>query len=184
MASTTLLGSGTRNNGGSIIGAGNVASTSHTKNMSIITSLHKTVYGSFANETNANSGLATRPLSTGNYAKMVKGIFIAKYLNAGTIAGLANTAINTMSRDPNSRTVHKLQSNRRYDNTSWTMQGVLTKGGAAGNSYNMIDPEVAGGTTASAESGSPENNFVANGELVFMAGSKTPSTVSYSLRKG
>lgn len=185
MAQTTLSGSTVRHNGGTVLKAGNVASTSRTKDLSMITTLHKTVYASKANETNANSGLATRPLSGGDYAKMTKGRFIAKYLTGDYLAGLANTAISKMARDPNSRTIHKNQKARRLHITSWNaVTGAATKGGSAGASYNFIDPEVAGGVTASAESGSPANEWSVNGELVYMAGGKVPTTTSYSVRKG
>ena len=182
MAQTTLSGSTVRHNGGTILQVGNVSGK--TKNLSAITNLHKTVYASKANESNANSGLAARPLATGDYAKMTKGRFIAKYLTGGYIAGLANAAISMMARDPNSRTIHKNQTARRLHITSWNaITGVATKGGSAGASYNFIDPEVAGGTTASAESGSPTNEWSVNGELVFITG-KNPTTASYSVRKG
>lgn len=185
MAQTTLSGSTVRHNGGTVLKAGNVPSTSKTKDLSIITSLYKTAYSSIANETNSRLGLSDRPLATGDYAKMTKGRFIAKYLTGGYIAGLANTAISMMACDPNSRTVHKNQTARRLHITAWNaVTGAATKGGNAGDSYNFIDPEVAGGTTASAESGTPVNEWSVNGELVFMAGAKNPTTTSYSVRKG
>ena len=116
---------------------------------------------------------------------MTKGRFIAKYLTGGYIAGLANTAISFMSKDPNMRTTHKNETVRRYDNTSWSYTtGILTKGAQAGAVYNLINPAVAGGATASSESGNPVNPFVANSKLYFMAGAKTASSVAYTVRKG
>lgn len=182
MAQTTLSGSTVRHNGGSVLGAG--AITGRTKNLSLITSLHQTVYSSFANETNARVGTATRPLSTGTYAVMARGKYIAKFLTSGVIAGVSNSVIDLMARAKTMKTVHKLQSARRYDNTSWTMQGVLTKGAAAGNSYDYIDAEAGDGTTAAADSGSPVNEWSVNGELFFLSGGKVPVTASYSVRKG
>lgn len=183
MAQTTLLGSTVRHNGGTALNVGNVSG--RTKNLSITDSIHKTNYGSYANETNANLGLSTRPLSGGDYAKMTKGRFIAKYLTGGYIAGVANTAISKMARDPGSRTIHKVQQSRKYANVSWNaVTGALTKGGTAGNNFNFIDPEVAGGVTASAESGSPTNEWSVNGHLFMMSGGKTPTTHSYTVRKG
>lgn len=183
MASTTLLGATIRHNGGTILQAGNVSGK--TKNLSTTTNLYKTVYSSKLNETNANSGLATRPLSGGDYGKMTKGRFIASYLTGGYIAGVANTAISRMARDPSMKTIHKVQQSRKYANVSWNaVTGALTKGGTAGNSFNFIDPAVAGGATASADSGSPVSEWTTNGHLFFMSGGKTPGTYSYSVRKG
>jgi len=185
MAKTTLSGATERHNGGTVIMAGNVGSTSKTKNLSIIASLHKTVYASKANEDNANAGLADRPLANGDYAKMTKSRFIAKYLTGGYIAGIENSSINQMARDPSMKTTHKNETARRLHITSWNaVTGAATKGANHGNSYNFINPEVSGGATASSESGTPNNEWSVNGELVFMTGGKNPTTTSYSVRKG
>lgn len=182
---TTTLGTTVRQNGGVVMGAGNIAATAKTHDISLRAAKYKTVYSSRANETNSRVGTATRPLNGGDYAKMTKGRFICVYLTGGYIAGVANTVLNKGACTTGKRSLHKLQKSRKYANVSWNaVTGALTKGGTAGNAFNFINPAVAGGTTASSESGSPTNEWLVNGNLYFMAGAKTAATVAYSVRKG
>lgn len=182
---TTTSGSTVRHDGGIILRAGNVASGSGVNSLTVRNSLHKTSYASFANETNANNGLATRPLSTGDYAKMTKGRFIAAFLTGGYIAGLASTILTKPCGDPTHRSMHRSFTARRYHITSWNyVTGAATKGGSAGASYSFINPSVAGGATATTEDlGSPNVEWTTSAELFYIVG-KTPTAASYTVRKG
>jgi len=181
MSKTTVTGSGTGNNGGTIFHSGTVAGD-RFNSLDLRTARVKLV--PVFNENNSRLGLATRPLGAGNgtYNKMTKGRYIVRQLTAGFIGGVANTTLNTAAGAFGFKGLQKVKTARRLHITSWNaVTGAATKGANAGDAYNFIK------TTSSSvmtDTGHSDNPYTSNGKLVFMTTGKVPTTVSYEVIQG
>lgn len=177
MAKTTITGTGHRNNGGTILQAGNIASNSRFSNLAIRTTVVKQV--PVFNENNSRLGIATRPLSGGTYNVMTKGRYICRYITGGYIAGVANTTLDTAAGDFNRGFPAKITGSRRLHITGWNaVTGAATKGGSAGAAFSYKGTR--GGSTMT-DTGTPPNPFSSNSTLVFLVTGKVPTTVSYQV---
>lgn len=179
MATTTVSGSGKRNDGGTILHAGNIAS-SRWDNLTLAVNTDRFHYGSKLPDS-GNSRLGTHAIySGGNYATpQVAGNYIGFFINNRTLAGVAKDFLKNPSAGNFHQPIPKKETARRLDEDSWDyVTGTVTKGGNEGVSYDMLNP-IGGGS--SADSAANPTNAVP-GELVYMVTGKIPTQDDYEAR--
>lgn len=185
MATTyAVANTGKKNNNGTVLNGGNVSSTGPlSNNLTLGKSAYSIQYGSrVPPANNPRVGTAPAPISGGTYAVMADGKYIARYISGNVIAGVSNTVLRGPASDYSRRPINKSEKARRYNIISWDyVTGAATKGGSAGASYNMVDPLVPGGSTASFDSAA-NPTFSVPGELVYMYGSVLPKQDDYKPR--
>ena len=186
MATQTATGAGsTRNNGGTIVAAGNVNTTSGPVKVDL-SLLEQAVdddkYGSkvvLSSGTAGSSGnLGTaEPVSAGTFAyTQVAGAYVMRRQST-TIGGVANTTLNTGASDYGTRqNPLVLETTRTYGSgvtQSWNyVTGAITKGGNSGGTADFGTDEAARPTNA------------IPGELVYMQGALVPNQADYKPRTG
>lgn len=183
MATTAAIsGNTTKNDGGSILHAGTIASTRWANITLATTTDNSESYGAkvFESVSPVSSGnVGTfRPISGGVFGQMEVGFFVAKVLGT-RIAQTDDTFLRSGAAETSSRTsLHYARGNRRYDITDWSvLTGAATKGGNEGVLFTYVDPE--GGSSVSTE---PFPTDSVPGKLVFMSTGKIPDQNTYKVR--
>ncbi|NDD84728.1 hypothetical protein EBZ38_10735 [bacterium] len=206
MASTTVKGSGKRNNGGTIVNAGNVASNSPVTSVIGLNELHANAdYGSKVVANDGTGGSTSDPwgvtkaLSSGTLAYFPSAAagernFIVKC--AGDSAAKINNIATDMLNVPgaeydgvNRSSIHKLVKTRRLGSYSDASLNILarpstqvvpgrTKGTGAGNVSNFVQVD---GSTAAYDNAATLTRTVP-GELTYMFGSIKPVNVAYKAK--
>ena len=186
MATQTATGSGpTRNNGGTIVAAGNVNTTSGPVKVDLSLqeqAVQDDEYGSkvvLSSGTSGSSGnLGTyTPVSAGTFAyQQVAGTYLMRRQST-TIGGVANTTLNSGASDYGTRkNPLLLETTRTYGSgvtQSWNyVTGAITKGGNAGGLASFSNDHAARPTAA------------IPGELVYMYGAIVPQQADYKPRTG
>lgn len=206
MASTTVNGSGTRNNGGTIVNAGNVALNGPVTKVIGLNELHANAdYGSKVVANDGTGGSTSDPwgvtkaLSSGTLAYFPNAAagernFIVKC--AGDSAAKINNVATDMLNVPGAEydgvdrsSIHKLVKTRRIGSYADTSINMLarpstqvvpgrTKGTGAGSASNFV--QMDGSTAASDDAATPTRSVP--GELTYMFGSVVPLNVDYKAR--
>ena len=206
MASTTVKGAGKKNNGGTIVNAGNVGSNSPVTSVIGLNELHANAdYGSKVVANDGTGGSTSDPMG------------VTKALSAGTLAYFPNAAagernfivkcagdsaakINNIATDMlnvpgaeydgvNRSSIHKLVKSNRLGSYSDASMNILarpstqvvpgrTKGTGAGSASNFV--QMDGSTAASDDAATPTRSVP--GELTYMFGSIVPINVDYKAR--
>lgn len=177
-----ISGNVTKNDGGSILHAGSIAS-SRWANITLATTTDNAEnYGSKVFEAvspTSSGNIGTfRPLSAGAFGTYEVGQFVAKVLGT-RIAQTDNTFLRSGAAETASRTsLHYARGNRRYDITDWSYTtGAATKGGNEGVLFTYTDPE-----TGSAQAHEPFPTDAVPGRLVYMVTGKIPDQDTYKVR--
>lgn len=206
MASTTVNGSGTRNNGGTIVNAGNVALNGPVTNVIGLNELHANAdYGSKVVANDGTGGSTSDPagvtkaMSSGTLAYFPSTVagernFIMK--SAGdSAAKINNVATNLLSvpgaeyAGVNRSSMHKIVKTRRLGAYSDASFNILarpstqvvpgrTKGTGAGNASNFVQMD---GSTAASDDAATTTRAVP-GELTYMFGAIVPLNDDYKAR--
>ena len=205
MASTTVKGSGKRNNGGTIVNAGNVASNSPVTSILGLNELHANAdYGSKVVSNDGTGGSTSDPwgvtkaVSSGTLAYYPSAAagernFIVRAAgdSASKINNVATSVLNVPGSEyagVNRSSIHKLVSTRRLGSDADTTINILarpstqvvpgrTRGTGAGNANNYVN---MAGSTANDDAATPTRSVP--GELTYMFGSITPKNDSYKAR--
>jgi hypothetical protein len=206
MASTTVNGSGTRNNGGTIVNAGNVALNGPVTNVIGLNELHANAdYGSKVVTKDGTGGSTSDPwgvtmvLPSGTFAYFPSAAagernFIMK--SAGDSAAKINNMATDLLSVPgaeyagvNRSSIHKLVKTRRLGSYSDAAFNILarpstqvvpgrTKGTGAGNASNFVQMD---GSTAASDDAATTTRTVP-GELTYMFGAIIPLNDDYKAR--
>lgn len=205
MASTTVKGAGKKNNGGTIVNAGNVAPNSPVTSTLGLNELHANAdYGS---KVVANDGTGGSTSDPWGVTKAVSGGTLAYYPSAvagernfilraaGDSASKVNNTATSVLNVPGAEyagvdrsSIHKLVSTRRLGSDADATFNILarpstqvvpgrTKGTGAGNANNYVN---MAGSTANDDAATPTRSVP--GELTYMFGSITPKNDSYKAR--
>ena len=183
MATTTAVGATVaKNDGGTILHAGTIAS-SRWANLTLATTTDNlnpygsVVFQAVSPDSSGNIG-TFRPLSAGVFGKMEVGQFVAKVLGT-RIAQTDNTFLRSGAAETSSRTsLHYGRGNRRYDIVDVSaFSGVVSKGGNEGDLFTYIDPE-----TGNSQPFEPFPTDSIPGRLVYRTGSKIPTQDTYKVR--
>lgn len=206
MASTTVKGAGRRNNGGTIVNAGNVGSNSPVTSVIGLNELHANAdYGSKVVANDGTGGSTSDPWG------------VTKALSAGTLAYFPNAAagernfivkcagdsaakINNIATDMlnvpgaeydgvNRSSIHKLVKARRIGAYADTSLNILarpstqvvpgrTKGTGAGSASNFVQMD---GSTAASDDAATTTRTVP-GELTYMFGAIKPVNAAYKAK--
>lgn len=181
MATTTVKASGGGNDGGSILHAGNIASTrwnniTLAENATDFPQPHVVQ----AVSPNSSGNLGTlKAISAGNFGQMEAGQYVAKIIGT-KIAGQTNTFLRSGAADTGTRRpIHFARGNRRYSLTDVSaLSGVVTYGGSDA-AFTYVDPE-----TGSAVNNEPMPTDAVPGKLVYMHTGANPTQDTYSARTG
>jgi len=206
MASTTVKGTGKKNNGGTIVNAGNVGSNSPVTSVIGLNELHANAdYGSKVVANDGTGGSTSDPwgvtkaLSSGTLAYFPNAAagernFIVKC--AGDSAAKINNIATDMLNVPgaeydgvNRSSIHKLVKTRRYGSYADTSINIMarpstqvvpgrTKGTGAGNASNFVQID---GSTAAVDNAASLTRTVP-GELTYMFGAIKPLNVAYKAK--
>jgi hypothetical protein len=190
-----------RNNGGTIMYAGNFSVGNITKGLGIESAgYHPRKFdnaaGSPATATQIGNGTSTRglwkPYTSGNYNnKQVAGTYVMmKYSN--TLAGVANTTLNFAAAAPYVRHIHRSERLRTTNLTAWSWtrsSGTNAHGdpknitvyAATKSQKSEVLANVSGGLFTGNDSAARPTRAVP-GEFVIMVGAKNPSTLDYQPR--
>lgn len=203
MASTTAKGSGSVvNDGGTVVGAGNVpAGSPVTKSVSVKDLKTGSAYGSKVVVNTATGAEYTDPQgvikakSAGTFAyNPPKGsnylLRAAGGTNAGKINGSNSNTLTVPGGVSTAGSIHKLVSTRRLGSYSTAQFNVLavpssgvvpgrTKGSNAGNVANYVSPS-DGSSTATDDAATPTRSVP--GELTYMFGAITPKQDDYKAK--
>jgi len=184
MASTTAIGGNpTRNNGATIMGAGNIdSSTTVTNNQTLLNNaFHVYDTGPFlavSPDSSSNIG-TTKALSAGVFAQMETGQYVGKIIGT-RIAQTDDTFLRSGAAESNGgrRMLNYSTGYRQLDHTSWDyVSGAVTKGGSKGTKITFIDG--ADGTTQAQE---PFPTNAVPGNLTYRIGASLPTDDNYKAR--
>ncbi len=171
MAQQTVIGSGsTRNNGGTILHGGNIAST-RWDNFSLIANNDTRKYSTLIPAATAHM---VKPYSAGNYGKMVANQYVVRRM--GTyIAGQSNTVLLSGASSFFRFPIKPLEGTRRLHITAWNaVTGAPTYGGNRGDAYSFhaID-------SGSVVDQAAHPSRAVPGELVYLRGGLIPYMDDY-----
>lgn len=184
MATTTAIsGQPQKNNGASVLHAGNIDGVNVTNNLSLATNAHDVpwatdlVYLAVSPVSSGNVG-NMKPLSAGIFNKMEEAQYVAKIIGT-RIAQTDDTFLRSGAAETNDRTsLHYSRGYRQYDVSSWDyVTGAATLGGSEGTAITFHDP--VAGTTIAVE---PFPTDSVPGELVYRDGSASPTQDDYKAR--
>lgn len=207
MASTTVKGAGTKNNGGTIVNAGNVGSNSPVTSVIGLNQL-SAANADYGSKVVANDGTGgstsdpwgvTKALSGGTLAYFPSAVadernFIMKA--AGDSASKINNISTSLLSVPGAEydgvdrsSIHKLVSTRRLGSYADTSINILArpstqvvpgrvKGTGAGNVNNFV--QMNGSTAAQDDAATPTRTVP--GELTYMFGSIKPLNATYKAK--
>lgn len=172
MATTTISGSTTRNNNGTILLGGNVSATGPVTNAP-----DKTVLGAGATpppspKNSANVG-TTKAVSAGNFAKLASGSYVVYGGDiTTTLAGVSNTEIANTASDEHRKRVNQITSRRTVRITSWDYRTGTPTYHASNPSNDSFGADHAADNTTKA----------IPGELVYRIGKPVPTQADYPAR--
>jgi len=191
MATTTISGSTTRNNGATVLGGGNIDTSTNTvssaPSLKSFLDNHSHVVGSrvlAVTGTKWKPGI-TSSKSGGSMAYQPTKEdpqFLIRH-----VASKVNNASNTVlysgaSHKAGRRAINHLAKNHRYHITSINyVTGIATKGGSAGNAFNYV--QAGDGSTAATDDAANPSRAIP-GELVYMYGALTPKQDDYKAKTG
>jgi hypothetical protein len=197
MATTTISGSTTRNNGATVLNGGNVDSTNAVTNSdTLMDVLHKA--GAYGGKVLASTGTKFKPGVTTS-----KGSGTLAYQPAASdpqfllrgystkVNNVSNTILQSGSSDKaGRRAINPLTKTHNYgtghaDYSIDYATGILTKGGSAGTHYGAVKNYVQAddGTTAATDDAATPTRAIP-GELVYMYGALTPKQDDYKAKNG
>lgn len=183
MATTKpISGNVQRNNGGTVINAGNLGSNGViTRNLTLLEDVQTEKGGLYQAVSPVDSGnLGTLKAKTGNpFDYQHDGYIVVGHTS--TVGGAAQTALQGGASDFNvgKQGLHFSNGNNRYDISSWDyVTGAATKGGNAGDSVTFYDPE---NKTSIAREPYPTN--AVPGEFTTMVTGLTPTKNDYPARQ-
>lgn len=183
MATTKpVSGSVQKNDGATILHAGNIASSRFTNLSLATTNAGDEQYGSKVVEAVSpaeSSNIGTlRPLSGGAFAQMETGEYLIRSYST-RIAQTTNNILLGGASDTNSRrALHFAKGNYRYDISAWDyVTGAATKGGNAGDLFTYFDPQ---NNTSIAQE--PEPTDAVPGELAYKEPKYLPVQDNYKAR--
>lgn len=175
---TAISGNPQKNNGATVLMAGNIdSSDTVTRNLTQNELAYTSGYGSSVSE---SVGETHKPLTAGVFGKMETGQYVAKILGT-RVAQTDETFLRGGGAETNARKMlHYSSGYRRLHHTAWDyVTGAVTKGGNAGDAVTFTDP--ADGTTIAKE---PYPTDAVPGELTYHTGSSEPTTDEYKPRTG
>jgi len=189
MATTTISGSTTRNNGATVLNGGNVDSTNAVTNSdTLMDVLHKA--GAYAGRVLASTGTKWKPgvtTSKGSGALAYQpGADDPQFL-IRTVASKVNNVSNTVLQSGASdkagrRAINPIVKTHDYRITSINyVTGIATKHGSAGAVKNFV--QTGDGSTAASDDAANPTRAIP-GELVYMHGSLTPKQDDYKAKTG
>lgn len=203
MSTTTVQGSGsTVNNGGTMLGAGNVVAGSPITKVIDVNDINgsKSYYGTKVvvdtngGASNADPHGVTKAVSAGTFAytppKGEEFLIRAGGSNASKINGTSSSIL-TIPGGVSNKSINKLTSTRRLGAYADAEFNVLarpngdvvpgrTKGTGAGSASNYVQADDGTTTTGVDEAASPTRSVP--GELTYMFGSKSPKLDNYKAR--
>jgi hypothetical protein len=191
MATTTISGSTTRNNGATVLGGGNIDTSTNTvssaPSLKSFLDNHSHVVGSrvlASTGTKWKSGITTgKGSGTLAYQPTKEDPqFLIRHV-ASKVNNISNTVLYSGASDKaGRRAINHLAKNHRYDITSIDYKtGIATKGGSAGDAFNYV--QVGDGTTAATDDAATPTRAIP-GELVYMYGALTPKQDDYKAKTG
>ncbi len=191
MATTTISGSTTRNNGATVLGGGNIDTSTNTvssaPSLKSFLDNHSHVVGSrvlASTGTKWKSGITTgKGSGTLAYQPTKEDPqFLIRHV-ASKVNNISNTVLyNGASDKAGRRAINHLVKNHRYDITSIDYKtGIATKGGSAGDAFNYVQAD--DGTTAATDDAATPTRAIP-GELVYMHGALTPKQDDYKAKTG
>lgn len=172
MTQTTVRSGAVKNNGGTILNAGNSTATT-TNNLTIRNSVYRSVMGShpfLAVSAESSGNLGTRKINTsGVFGKLTEGQYNVRLLGT-TIAGVSTSVLKSGASDWGvRRPIHKLESARRLHITSWNYAtGAATYGGSRGASVSFGNDNAA------------RPSLSVPGKLTFFTGKPVPAATAYA----
>ena len=188
MATTTISGSTTRNNGATVLNGGNVDSTNAVTNSdTLMDVLHKA--GAYGGKVLASTGTKFKPGVTTS-----KGSGTLAYQPAASdpqfllrgystkVNNVSNTILQSGSSDKaGRRAINPIVKTHDYNITSIDyVTGIATKHGSAGAVKNYVKMD---GTTAATDDAANPTRAIP-GELVYMYGALTPKQDDYKAKTG
>lgn len=184
MATTRAISANAeKNNGATLLHAGNHDGQNITKNLTLATNAHHPDFSArvvLAVSPTSSGNLGTiKPLSAGVFGRMEAGQYVAKIIGT-RVAQTDDTFLRSGAAETAHRTsLHYGRGNHRYHITDWSYTtGAATKGGNAGVSFTYHDP-IAGSAIAK----EPFPNNAVPGELVYFDGSPNPVQDDYKARQ-
>ena len=191
MATTTISGSTTRNNGATVLGGGNIDTSNDTvssaPSLKSFLDNHSHVVGSrvlASTGTKWKSGITTgKGSGTLAYQPTKEDPQFLIRSVASKVNNTSNTVLYSGASDKaGRRAINHLAKNHRYHITSIDYKtGIATKGGSAGNAFNYVQAD-DGSTAATDDAANPSRAIP--GELVYMHGSLTPKQDDYKAKTG
>lgn len=189
MATTTISGSTTRNNGATVLSGGNIDTSTNTvssaPSLKSFLDNHSHVVGS---RVLASTGTKWKPgvttsKSGGSMAYQPTKEdpqFLIRHV-ASKVNNVSNTVLLFGSDRAGRRAINPLVKTHRYHITSIDYKtGIATKGGNAGDVSNYVKMD---GTTAASDDAANPTRAIP-GELVYMYGALTPKQDDYKAKTG
>ena len=191
MATTTISGSTTRNNGATVLGGGNIDTSTNTvssaPSLKSFLDNHSHVVGS---RVLASTGTKWKPGTPSSKAAGSMAYqptkedpqFLIRHV-ASKVNNSSNTVLYSGASDKaGRRAINHLAKNHRYHITSINyVTGIATKGGSAGNVFNYV--QAGDGSTAATDDAANPSRAIP-GELVYMYGALTPKQDDYKAKTG
>ena len=191
MATTPISGSTTRNNGATVLGGGNIDTSTNTvssaPSLKSFLDNHSHVVGS---RVLASTGTKWKPGITSSKSGGSMAYqptkedpqFLIRHV-ASKVNNSSNTVLYSGASDKaGRRAINHLAKNHRYHITSINyVTGIATKGGSAGNVFNYV--QAGDGSTAATDDAANPSRAIP-GELVYMYGALTPKQDDYKAKTG
>lgn len=174
MATTTCISANpTKNDGGTILNGGNIAGTRFSNlTQSTANTQHNPETAKSVQSATANIGTG-KPFAGAVFNSQKAGQYVGPLVQAYIAqSGFTGMRSPAASNHPSRIEQNLYQQYERYDNTTWTYQGVLTKGGNAGTA---VLASGINGTTGRTADDAPKTP----GELQFMYGALSPKQADY-----
>jgi len=189
MSFTTAKTGPVRNNGATILQAGNIDGKNVTNSLPISQNASTVRNGSYAIESaTANIG-TTKALSSGKFSNLMStGQFIIKTLTGQSIAGVALSGVGVISTAGPVNTppaLHRWSNYYRLDITSWNhITGAPTYGGGSGDAVYLaaVDETVVDETNAKTIDKAANTSMAVPGTLVYLTTGILATVDSYNQR--
>lgn len=186
---SAISGQPRKNNGATILQAGNIDGKNVTKSLSISQNASTARNGSYAVES-ATSNIGTaKVISGGRFANLMRaGQFIIKTLTGQSIAGVALPGVGVISTSGSVNTAPALHRWSRYfrlDITSWNyLTGAPTFGGSSGNPVFLaaVDGTVVNSANSQTIDKAANTSKAVPGNLVYMTTGVLPTVDNYEPR--
>lgn len=185
MATTkAITGNRIKNNGATVLGAGNLDGVNVTKDLSIRTSLSQDTRYQVKNATTQG---VQKAVSAGTFGYQEAGNYVGHKYTSMKVAGVSNNVLRSGAGDyglGTRKAINSISGSRRYNITGWNyVTGAATTGGLAGAAFSWIDPNVAGGATAGVDAAANPTRAIP-GEFTYLVTGLTPTQLDYSAKTG